>query len=244
MPTLSSRMFMKTMDRDRSRVFQPSGIFTSGRETLHPQDAGSTTLPFMMLQMPLSQPMPTSGGYSNFNPTPDFTDCTPSAVAPFAYSATMTIEGHIPAMNLGGDLGVQDVFVLKDRDGGKGAFERSYYALGIGLVRFEGYLAADLVPNPLVSGGALTFNLNGPGFLPGPACTETHHAVIVSSNVPSTMTSGQSYPVSVTVKNTGTRTWTSQFQYQLGAVNGDTTWGATTHVMLDSSDAIGSQLRT
>jgi hypothetical protein len=52
-------------------------------------------------------------------------------------------------------------------------------------------------------------------------------AQFVSQSVPTTMTVGQSYPVSVTLKNTGTSTWTSAAEYRLGSQNAqnNTTWG-------------------
>lgn len=40
----------------------------------------------------------------------------------------------------------------------------------------------------------------------------------VSQQVPSTMTAGQSYPITITLKNTGTTTWTSASNYRLGAI--------------------------
>ncbi len=54
-----------------------------------------------------------------------------------------------------------------------------------------------------------------------------NNAVVISQSVPSTMTPGQSYPVSVTVQNTGNTTWTAQGQYRLGAQSpqDSTTWG-------------------
>jgi alkylated DNA repair dioxygenase AlkB len=52
-------------------------------------------------------------------------------------------------------------------------------------------------------------------------------AVVVSQNVPSTMVPGQSYPVSITVQNTGNTTWIAANQYRLGAQNpqDNATWG-------------------
>ena len=54
-----------------------------------------------------------------------------------------------------------------------------------------------------------------------------NQAVFVSQTVPATMTPGQAYPVSVTVQNTGTTTWTIANHYRLGAQNpqDNTIWG-------------------
>ena len=52
-------------------------------------------------------------------------------------------------------------------------------------------------------------------------------AAFVFQFVPSTMTAGQTYSVSVTMKNTGTSTWTKGAGYQLGSQTppDNTTWG-------------------
>lgn len=44
-------------------------------------------------------------------------------------------------------------------------------------------------------------------------------ATIVSHTIPSTMQAGVTYPVSVTVRNDGTETWSAQESYRLGDVN-------------------------
>ena len=113
-------------------------------------------------------------------------------------------------------------------------------------MRYEEYQPTDVYP----SGQSDTLNLDGtlhnkPGYLPGASCSETHHAAIVAATVPSTMVAGQAYPVSVTVRNTGTRVWTSQLQYGLGAGPADTTWGTPDHVWLAPGEAIGpDQIKT
>jgi RHS repeat-associated protein len=67
-------------------------------------------------------------------------------------------------------------------------------------------------------------------------------AQFISQSVPQTMTAGQSYSVSVTVKNTGSNTWTSASNYNLGSQNAqdNTTWGLG-RVGLPYSVASGSQ---
>jgi RHS repeat-associated protein len=63
-------------------------------------------------------------------------------------------------------------------------------------------------------------------------------AEIVSQSFPSAMVTGQTYPVSFTLKNTGTTTWTAAEQYRLGVdIEG---WGVQ-RVELPSSVAPGQQ---
>src|SRR6266516_2436558 len=68
-------------------------------------------------------------------------------------------------------------------------------------------------------------------------------ATFISQSVPTSMVAGQSYNVSVTMKNTGTNTWTSANLYRLGSQNpqDNGTWG-TSRVALPASVAPGSQV--
>jgi len=49
--------------------------------------------------------------------------------------------------------------------------------------------------------------------------TQTNAANFISQSVPASMTVGQSYSVSVTMKNSGTSTWTAATGYKLGSQN-------------------------
>ena len=60
----------------------------------------------------------------------------------------------------------------------------------------------------------------------------------ISDTIPSTMTPGQSYSVSITLKNTGTNTWTSAALYKLGAVGDSDPFCAFTRVDLAPGDKI------
>src|SRR5207244_457108 len=57
-------------------------------------------------------------------------------------------------------------------------------------------------------------------------------AAFISQTVPSAMTSGQTYTIAVTMKNTGTSTWTATSSYRLGAQNpqDNTIWRQTNRV--------------
>ncbi|HEX3028929.1 MAG TPA: leucine-rich repeat protein [Clostridia bacterium] len=63
-------------------------------------------------------------------------------------------------------------------------------------------------------------------------------AVIVSDTIPANMTAGQSYKVSVTLKNTGSNTWTAAANYRLGAV-GNSDPFATPRQTITTGEAIG-----
>jgi len=69
-----------------------------------------------------------------------------------------------------------------------------------------------------------------------------NNAAFVSQSIPTSMTTGQSYNVSVTMQNTGNTTWTAANLYRLGAQNphDNQTWGFQ-RVELDASVAPGQQ---
>ncbi len=52
------------------------------------------------------------------------------------------------------------------------------------------------------------------------APARVNSAAIVSQNLPAQMVSGQSYPVTIAMQNTGNTTWTSADQYSLGVPGG------------------------
>jgi hypothetical protein len=68
-------------------------------------------------------------------------------------------------------------------------------------------------------------------------------SAFVSQSVPTTMTAGQTYTVSVTMQNTGTTTWTSANQYGLGAQNphDNNNWG-TNRIPLPATTAPGANV--
>jgi uncharacterized membrane protein len=66
----------------------------------------------------------------------------------------------------------------------------------------------------------------------------TNNAQIASYSLPESMTAGQSYSVTITVKNTGTSTWTAADGYKLGAVGNSDSFTASTRVLLGASDSI------
>ncbi|MDO8586543.1 MAG: sugar-binding protein [Armatimonadota bacterium] len=65
----------------------------------------------------------------------------------------------------------------------------------------------------------------------------TNSSQFISDTIPATMTAGQQYPVTVTMKNTGNTTWTYDGLYKLGAVD-DSDPFANGRVDLDPSDVI------
>lgn len=69
--------------------------------------------------------------------------------------------------------------------------------------------------------------------------SSANNANFVSQNVPSNMSAGQTYPVTLTMQNAGSTTWTAALNYRLGAINpyGTTTW-TTTRAYLAPGDSI------
>jgi hypothetical protein len=65
-------------------------------------------------------------------------------------------------------------------------------------------------------------------------------AAAISVSAPTTMTAGQQYPVSVTMQNTGTATWTESQLYRLGSMNpqDNAIWGSG-RVVLGAGESIG-----
>ena len=63
-----------------------------------------------------------------------------------------------------------------------------------------------------------------------------NNAAFVSQSVPSAVTPGQTFTVSITMRNTGTTSWTTSGEYKLGSQNpqDNTTWG-TNRIYLDNS---------
>jgi len=62
-------------------------------------------------------------------------------------------------------------------------------------------------------------------------------AVVVSNDVPTTMTAGQTYTVRITVQNTGTTTWTAAKNYKLGFVGDNPPFGPG-RIYLDPSASV------
>jgi hypothetical protein len=56
-----------------------------------------------------------------------------------------------------------------------------------------------------------------PPSVPPSGTTQGNAAQFIAQSAPSTMTAGQSYPVSVTMRNTGTTTWSAAQLYRLGS---------------------------
>ncbi len=91
----------------------------------------------------------------------------------------------------------------------------------------------------MVRDGVAWFGVFTPNVVVTVQPAPTDGATFVSQTVPSTMTEGQVYPVSIKMKNSGTTTWTTANNYKLGSVNNNTTWGLT-RVALPSSIAPGA----
>ena len=71
---------------------------------------------------------------------------------------------------------------------------------------------------------------------------DPYGAQFISSTIPDTMQAGKSYNVSVTVKNTGSNTWTSSSNYRLGALGWDIPFMDTNRVHISSSVGYGNTI--
>jgi len=81
---------------------------------------------------------------------------------------------------------------------------------------------------------------------PPPPPPSSDDAAYVSQNIPSTLTAGQSYSVSVTMRNSGTTAWTGSAGYRLNSRGSydNTTWGVN-RIALAAGDSIGpGQMKT
>ncbi len=76
------------------------------------------------------------------------------------------------------------------------------------------------------------------------ACTGS--TITTQPTVPTTMVAGQTYPVSVTIKNTGAQAWTQATKYQLGFINpqANSTWGIPQVTLASSDDIINGASKT
>lgn len=139
--------------------------------------------------------------------------CNTTSRQSFPYS--VTLESHIPNYNAGGDLGVQDVIVLKYEYAG--GMERNYYSREWGFILWEEY---DSLGQPTVNRSIFNQNTGSSPIVPARACMfPEQNAVYVSKNIPKIMTKGQIATVSVTMRNTGGEIWTKSGNYRLGSYN-------------------------
>ncbi|MDT4968796.1 MAG: hypothetical protein QOJ64_3533 [Acidobacteriota bacterium] len=80
------------------------------------------------------------------------------------------------------------------------------------------------------------------GLLTGPPVAPYTNASFVDQTVPTSMTAGQVYDVSVSMKNTGVEAWTSENFYRLAVLTGERDWGLE-RVELPSTVEPGSIVR-
>jgi hypothetical protein len=123
----------------------------------------------------------------------------------------------------------------------------SPHVAGVAVLYLEGHQSASpyTVGNAIISNattGVLSDIFNSPNRLLYSVFTQgvgSNNAMFISQSVPTTMTAGQSYSVSVTMRNTGNSTWTcfdGNCAYKLGSQNpqDNGTWG-TGRVYIPSS---------
>jgi YD repeat-containing protein len=100
---------------------------------------------------------------------------------------------------------------LTDAKAGLGITATEHFETG----HAESHHPGTVVSNTRLPGRVLAFQI-------------ANNSAFISQNVPPSMVAGQSYPVAVTMQNTGTATWTASSLYRLGSQNAqdNQTWGA------------------
>jgi RHS repeat-associated protein len=108
-----------------------------------------------------------------------------------------------------------------------------YYIGGQVYGYYAGRMDEVRIYNRALSAGEVSVLANG--------TSAPNASTFVSQTVPTTMTAGQNYAVSVTMKNTGSNTWTTVTNHNLGSQNpqDNTTWGMA-RVPLPSSVVTGT----
>ena len=76
----------------------------------------------------------------------------------------------------------------------------------------------------VVDGNTTAVDLNADGVVTEDTYTSTHNSQYTAASIPNMMKPGESYSISITVKNIGTNTWTNAASYRLGKQEGDFAW--------------------
>jgi hypothetical protein len=89
-----------------------------------------------------------------------------------------------------------------------------------------------------LNGQAQTPSAANPNPVAPPPAVTVNNAQFVSQTVPTVMTAGQTYSVTVAIKNTGTSNWTDATMYRLGSQNpqDNNTWGG--RISLPSGESV------
>ncbi len=137
----------------------------------------------------------------------NYSNCSRTTSSTFPY--TMTLEQHIPNYNAGGDLGTQDVIVLKYDY--YGDFERFYYSNKWGWIKWQLVDSKGVVKQESVFNKILKVK---PTFSSSLTC-----AKCVSTTIPTKIAPGASKTVTVTLKNVGDVSWNinAAKPYKLGS---------------------------
>jgi hypothetical protein len=167
-------------------------------------------------------------------------DCQPGPWTPLSYK--VSLEGHFPHFDAGGDLGMQDVIVLRydysrwtglpDRQGFNG-YEKFYYSKEWGWFQWEYFQDDNLARNPpplkkwvrcnRKTAQKLQPNLNG-------TCNRARfvQATLDGNPMPTSflVQSSQAPDMVIELQNTGNSTWTTtpDVIFRLGLVGDDPRW--------------------
>jgi len=155
----------------------------------------------------------------------------------FAYPATAPASA--PQVSCGGVASFSSsftytasqfaVFNRLSLDSGKRCADVSVYKPAtFGSVTYAYAQGYDVPCATVASPGTARFVSRGlSAYYNNSSVASTNNAVFVSQTVPSTMTAGRTYSVSVTMQNIGLSTWTAATSYRLGSQNpqDNGTWG-------------------
>ncbi len=145
-----------------------------------------------------------------------FASGTTSATVTFTYSGYSSYLGATWALTSNGTT---------SQTGTVASTTQSFTISGLGAANYS----LDITPkNGTLGAGCTVAKTDGIVAFSIAASAPPNAAQFISQSVPSSMVTGQVYPVSVTMKNTGTNTWTSAAAYSLGSQNpiSNSTWGA------------------
>jgi hypothetical protein len=200
--------------------------------------------PFFMRTLLFATGTPQPPSTTNIGPLPNLRN---ALLASLPQSAVFDSHSVPNCMKEGWIYSVTVTF----RNSGRTIWSKADHHLGAGLQRIQ--LTADVPPGGLAT---FSFPITVPrqgrynfqwrmvqgttwfgDFTPNVPVevVPDNNAQFVSQNVPSTMDAGQTYPVSITMRNVGASTWTANSAYKLRAEpNGNSTWGISTFVLNQS----------
>jgi hypothetical protein len=169
-------------------------------------------------------------------------DCGPARWTSLGYK--MVLEKHDPHFDVGGELGIQDVIVLRydysrwtglPERRGVNAFERFYYSREWGWIQWDYYEDADLHRRWPRLHSRMRYNRRAAHKLspdPDAGCNRARFGGMTLDGRPMpaapSIAEDETHTATLTFLNVGTTTWRDDgdIQFEVGAVGDDPAWGA------------------